>query len=185
MKILLIDNGTTLLEKLQKLIPGIEVTKKINDINLDNDLNYDLLVLSGSSHYCVTYDKRIFSKEIELLKNFPKAVIGICVGAELLADMFGAKLIQLEEPIKGKRIINFNTPNIFDKNKIEVFENHNWAIIEPSGDIEIIAQSENGIEIFKSKNRPIYGLQFHPENLVDETEGDEIFLNLLNNIQTI
>ncbi len=48
MKIVLIDNGTTLLEKLRDLIPGDEVVLSQSCEGIvAND--YDVLVLSGSS----------------------------------------------------------------------------------------------------------------------------------------
>lgn len=43
--------------------------------------------------------------------------------------------------------------------------------------------SKDGVEIIKHKQKIIYGFQFHPEMFPDQTQGDELFANLINLVQ--
>ena len=184
MNILLIDNGTTLLKKLQDLIPGSEVTQKWNNVVFENDKDFDLIVLSGGSAFPVFGNDAQCANERELIKNFSGPIIGICFGAELIANTFGGQLVELPEKVKGLREISvIKDDPIFSGNKsLEVYESHGWAIKSLPEDFEILATSKNGIEVFKSKLKPIYGFQFHPENMTDVGGGDEVFLNAINRL---
>ena len=51
MKILLIDNESSLLDKLENLIPGNEIVHKWNDLEGVKDENFDLIVLSGGRKF--------------------------------------------------------------------------------------------------------------------------------------
>lgn len=70
----------------------------------------------------------------------------------------------------------------FENKEIPVFESHRFAIEKISNVIEALATSDHGIEMIKHKDKPIYGLQFHPESFIDKTQGDEIFLKILENL---
>lgn len=172
MRILLVDNGSNLLPKLQKLIPDKEVTVTSDGIESINE--YDLIVLSGGPHN-VSED---FNKEIDAIKS-GKPIIGICFGCELIASTFGGEIKELPEEQKGIYEITLEDAKLGGPKKIKVYEGHKKFISKVPKEFEVLAKSEKGPEIIKHKNLPIYGLQFYPENLVDETDGDELFLNLL------
>ncbi len=184
MKVLLIDNGTSLLDKLQELIPGIEIIKKWNNI-LDSDLNYfDLVILSGSSNSSVVWQHEDFKDEINLIRSSKVPLIGICFGSELIAYSFGGSLRELTTRHKGIRSINIVDDFGFHKPVISVYENHRWIIDKMPQEFSVLAKSDDGPEAIKHINLPIYGLQFHPENFVDITEGDEFFLGILSKFST-
>lgn len=180
MKVLLIDNGSNLLSKLQELIPGSEVTVKYNDIKLSDSNNFDLIVLSGGGKHNILFEEDFFREEISMVRS-GKPVVGICFGCELVARAFGGELVELPENQKGVYEIE-----ILDKTlgsgSIKVYEGHRWAISKVPNEFEVLAKSETGPEIIKHKTLPIYGLQFHPENMVDKTAGDELFLKLLSKL---
>jgi GMP synthase-like glutamine amidotransferase len=177
MRILLIDNGSNLTQKLQDLIPGNEITEKFGGFKLEDSDNFDLVILSGGQHN-ILFENDSFSEEIKLVKS-GKSVIGICFGCELIARAFGGELIELPEEEKGIFEIEILDKSLGDKN-MKVYEGHRWAVSKVPEEFEVLAKSERGPEIIKHKILPIYGLQFHPENMVDETEGDDLFLRLLS-----
>lgn len=186
MRILLIDNGTTLLEKLQKLIPGNEVVQQpqnISNVGLDN---FDLIVLSGSRDLTVKYNGEHFEKEIEMIRTAQIPIIGICLGCELIATAFGGTVKRLDVRHSGIRKINAvlddQTLGLQSGTVHNVYEGHRWIINTIPSDFEVLAISEDGPEIIRHATRPIYGFQFHPENLVDQTTGDELFLNLFSKL---
>ena len=178
MKILLIDNGTTLINKLKELIPGDEVVHSYNDFDKDTE-GFDLVILSGGSKYQLLGNEDKFEKEIKFIKEAKIPIIGICFGYELIAHAFGATLKELPENKKGIYEVEILDEKL-GKGKIKVFESHRWVIDKLPDVFGILAKSDDGPEIIKHKEKSIYGLQFHPENFVEETEGDELFLKLLS-----
>lgn len=178
MKILLIDNGTTLLNKLRKLIPGEEIVHTFDDFDIDTTA-FDVAILSGGSKYQLVGNEDKFAKEIDFIKNTKIPIIGICFGYELVATAFGATLKELSEEKKGMYEVQ-----VLDKNLgegiIRVYESHRWIISTLPSVLEVLAVSNDGPEIIRHKERSVYGMQFHPENFIEETEGDELFLKLLS-----
>jgi GMP synthase (glutamine-hydrolysing) len=178
MRILLIDNGTTLLNKLKQLIPGDEIVHTYDDFDKDTN-NFDLVILSGGSKYQLVRNENVFEREINFIRNTTKPVIGICFGYELITLAFGATLKELPENKKGIYEIEIIDEDLGTR-KIKVFESHRWVVDRLPGVFDVLAISEDGPEIIKHKEKFIYGLQFHPENFTEETEGDELFLKLLS-----
>ncbi len=178
MKVLLVDNGSNLLNKLQELIPGSEVTVGFGDIKSLDSNNFDLIVLSGGGKHNILFEEDSFGEEISIVRS-GKPVIGICFGCELIARAFGGELVELPENQKGIYEIEI-LDKTFGSGSIKVYEGHRWAISKIPDEFEVLAKSETGPEIIKHKTLPIYGLQFHPENMVDKTVGDELFMKLLS-----
>lgn len=182
MRILLVDNGTTLLEKLKLLIPGEEIVRSPQSISLQESAQFDLIVLSGSKDLAVTYDTEYFKKEIELIQSTQVPIIGICLGCELIATAFGGTLKRMEERHTGIRRIDIVAEGLLNKSSIDVYEGHHWIIDSLPEGFDVVATSPSGPEIIRHQTRFIWGLQFHPENFVNETEGDEIFMNIFARI---
>jgi GMP synthase (glutamine-hydrolysing) len=180
MKILLIDNGTDLLPKLQKLVPEEVVTKKFGDLKADDAMDFDLVVLSGGGNHNILFEHEAFNEEIAMLRS-GKPIIGICFGCELIAFAFDGELIELPEEQKGIYDVEVLDESL-GVGVIKVYEGHRWAVSKLPEDFSLLAKSERGPEIIKHKTLPIYGLQFHPENMVDETQGDELFIKLLSHL---
>ncbi len=187
MRILLIDNGTTLLEKLRMLIPGEEVVRSPENISTEDIVGFDLIILSGSKDFTVMYDGEHFKKEIELIQNTQIPVIGICLGCELIATAFGGTVRRLDERHSGIREITSIKDDAIlglrnSESLLKVYEGHRWIIDKMPQDFNILANSSDGPEIIQHNTRPIWGFQFHPENFVDQTTGDEIFLRLFSKL---
>ncbi len=178
MKILLIDNGTTLLNKLRELIPGEEITHTFDNFDTDTT-DFDLVILSGGSKYQLMGNEDKFQKEIDFIKTTKIPIVGICFGYELIAIAFGATLKELSENKKGMYEVQV-FDEVLGKGIVRVYESHRWIVDTLPDIFEVLAVSNDGPEIIKHKEKIIYGLQFHPENFVEETEGDEVFLKLLS-----
>ena len=181
MRILLIDNETTLLTKLQALIPGDKVVRRYSSLCEADSDSYDLVILSGGSHFPIEGNEEKLKSEIDLIKNSHRPIIGICFGCELIAYSFGSTLSRL--PRKQKGIVEIEViadPELFGgRDSFTAYENHRYTVERLPNDLVALARSDHGIEAIKHKTRHIYGLQFHPENFVEQTYGDEIFFNLL------
>jgi len=180
MKILLIDNGTKHLKRLIRLLSGneIEIVPLFSDY--PNLKTYDLVVLSGGSMFSIVTNPEAFSQEINLIKSSNKPIIGICQGCEIIAYALGSKLVLINPKARGVKNIEFvKNPYLNFTDPIKVYEAHHWAVKKLGKDLIGIAKSKSGYEIIKSKSHEIWGLQFHPEMLLDKTVGDEIFTKVV------
>ncbi len=180
MNILLIDNGSTLEKKLELLLPATKIVRKSESVLIGDAEESDVIILSGSATLAVKYDYEKFANEIQIIITIQKPIIGICFGCELISRAFGGEVRELARRDKGIKKIQILDKTLFDKSEIEVYENHKWAISKLPDDFLVVAESETGPEIIKHKDLPIYGFQFHPENMVDQTEGDELFRKLIS-----
>ncbi len=182
MNILIIDNNTIHLQELEKLLSEYQTkTIKPKEIKNTDTNNYDLIILSGSSKSSVIDSLDEYKDEVNLIQNSHLPIIGICFGHELIAYIYGSKLQRRDTKVHGIMKITPSDSDIFKELKnIEVYEGHQWVVKEISPKFESLATSKYGYEIIKYKNRPVYGLQFHPEVFLDRTVGDEIFRNIIS-----
>ncbi|XKT74157.1 MAG: type 1 glutamine amidotransferase [Patescibacteria group bacterium UBA2163] len=187
MNVLLVDNGTTLQEKLKQLIPGEESVLCFDAFSEKNTEDADVVVLSGSSLGPLYGNEEKYKAEIEFIQNTTKPIIGICFGYELIIHALGGVLKKLDEHEIGTVQIHvlkdlelfYRTPTF------QAFENHRWGTGELPAEFEVLAESDHGPEVIRHKTRPIYALQFHPENHTDTSFGDELFLNIFNRLKNL
>ena len=70
----------------------------------------------------------------------------------------------------------FNVPE-----KIKVFEYRQYAVNKMGENFKILATSAYGIEAIKHNKLPVYGVQFHPEVILENKRiGRKILKNFLN-----
>ncbi len=182
MKILLIDNGTSLLNKLKTLIPGDEVVERFDAFHHADAAAYDLVILSGGSLFSLIGNEDKFAEEYACIRSGSKPIIGICFGFELVLTAFGGSLKKLQVKENGVKEIEIKDPRVYTKPFISVYENHEWGGDFIPETVDVLAVSAQGPEIIKHKEFPIYGMQFHPEHCVDTLEGDEVFFNIVKQI---
>lgn len=183
MKILLIDNGSSFLDKLSELIPGQEIICKWDNISDIKTEDFDLVILSGGHNFEIEGNEKRLEKELNLIRNTKKPLIGICYGCELIAKAFGGVLEKSLDKHKGIIDVSFTDESILKRGgKVKVYENHSWIIKTLPTNFVSLAHSEHGPEIIKHRDLPIYGFQFHPEKCVEETEGGEVFLSVLDSL---
>lgn len=181
MNILLVDNGTTLLHKLERAIPHEVVVKTWNHLKGIVWKDFDAVILSGGSLFEVVEGKDRLQDEIRMIHDTQKLLIGICFGCELIAETFGARLEK--DSVDHVGVIDIEIASdgeIFDgQRRFSVCEHHRWLVKDLPKEFHILATSQHGIEMFRHASRPIYGLQFHPEQFEHAQDGEKIFLNIL------
>lgn len=188
MRILIIDNGTHYKKRLNGLLNGHDITiVQHRDVNLDlHDQGFELIVLSGAygTHSVKYYGDKILAHEQEFIRGAKVPVIGVCYSAQLIAHMYGARLSTLPggHRFKGvKTIWNIKqTPfDFFEFGNGRVWSSQRWRITDLPNDLEAWCASATGVEVFKHRNKPIYGLQFHPEHYTAHKDGQLIFNKIL------
>ena len=114
-------------------------------------------------------------------------ILGICLGHQSIAQHFGATIIQAKEMMHGKtstiEVIK-NTPIFIDIPRHFTATRYHSLIVDPAtvtDDMTITATSkeDKAIMALEINNKPIYGIQFHPESILSEY-GKEIIGNFLN-----
>lgn len=110
-------------------------------------------------------------------------ILGICLGHQALNLSFGGTLKKGKRPMHGivSVVKQLQADHIFNgiKQRFNVVRYHSLVIDVLSNDLVSLSQSEDDeIMIFKHRNLPIYGIQFHPESILTDF-GLKILYNWL------
>lgn len=186
MKILLLDNYDSFTYNLAQLITENSTCKlevrRNDEITLDEVEYYDKVVLSPGPG--LPKESGILC---DLIQSYytKKPIFGVCLGMQAIAEVFGGKLINLEEPMHGVSTSISHTKSKLFKNipeKFSVGRYHSWAV-EPSSissEFTISAVDKKGIVMaIEHQKHKLSGVQFHPESILTE-QGKTIIINFLN-----
>ena len=187
MKILLIDNYDSftfnLFHYLSALKADVEVYR--NDKITEKEIiknKYNRIVISpgpgnpNQSGNCLKIVKKLY-------KKIP--ILGVCLGHQIIGQVFGSKIIQAKKLMHGKTSkINSNRIGIL-KSLPKIFEatRYHSLIIDKKtlpNNLEITAQTKDGIIMgIMHKKYNIHGVQFHPESIKTQI-GIKILKNFIN-----
>ena len=187
MKILLIDNYDSftfnLYHYLSSLNTQVDVVR--NDKINSNEIikkKYNKIVISpgpgnpNQSGNCIKILRSLY-KELPFL--------GVCLGHQIIGQVFGSKIIQANKLMHGKtsKIISKKTGIL--KNLPKTFEatRYHSLIINKkslSKDLEITAETKDGLIMgVRHKKYNVHGVQFHPESIKTKL-GIKILKNFIN-----
>ena len=172
-KIILIDNYDSFTFNLYHYLSSLKVNVDVirNDQITSNQIlkrGYNKIVISpgpgnpNQSGNCLKIVKSLY-------KKIP--ILGVCLGHQIIGQVFGSKIIQ------AKRLMHGKTSKIISK-KVGILKNlpksfeatrYHSLIIDKrslSKHLEITAESEEGlIMAVQHKNYDVHGVQFHPESI--------------------
>ena len=173
MKIILIDNYDSFTFNLYHYISSFKTSV---DVSRNDEINekeilkkkYDKIVISpgpgnpNQSGNCIKIVKSLY-------KKIP--ILGVCLGHQIIGQVFGSKIIQAKKLMHGKtsNIISKKTGIL--KNLPKSFEatRYHSLIIEKktlSKNLEITAESKDGLIMgVQHKEYDVHGVQFHPESI--------------------
>ncbi len=190
MRILVFDNYDSFTYNLVHIIRelGYGNTMEIfrNDkIALEEVARYDKILLSPGPG--LPADAGIMESLVRTYAN-EKSILGICLGHQGIAEVFGARLYNLPYVLHGvtkiARLECDKEPIFRDvPGSVRVCRYHSWAVDAASipDDLEITAvDEENVIMGLKHKNLDVRGLQFHPEAYLTQ-HGIKMIDNWLKN----
>jgi anthranilate synthase component 2 len=116
-------------------------------------------------------------------KNIP--LFGVCLGHQAIAQAFGGKVVRAPKPMHGKiSNIAHNRKGVFKDipSPYPVTRYHSLIAEKQSlpDCLEITAQTDDGLIMALShKEKPVHGVQFHPESISTEN-GHKLLENFLN-----
>jgi anthranilate synthase component 2 len=185
-KILVIDNYDSFTYNLVHYLEDLDcdVTVKRNDrLSLEEVDAYDKIVLSPGPGIP---DEAGLLKAIIKQYAPTKSILGVCLGQQAIAEVFGGTINNLDEVFHGVATnisITVDDEPLFnglDKN-IDVGRYHSWVVdANLPEDLEATSIDENGeIMSLRHKKYDIKGVQYHPESVLTP-KGKQILENWLN-----
>lgn len=162
-----------------------------NLVHLLQELNQEYIVVRNDKFelsYVNQFDKILLSPGpgipeeagllLDVIRTYAptKSILGICLGQQAIAEVFGGRLFNLPKPLHGV------SSNIIVTDKGEkLFKNfpsdskigryHSWAVEEDSlpDTLKVTAVDENGIIMaLKHQEYDVRGMQFHPESVLTD-----------------
>ncbi len=125
---------------------------------------------------------------LEVIKTFAQTtpIFGICLGHQSIAQAFGGDVVRAKNMMHGKtsQIVVDEKTQIFETlpNEFRATRYHSLTVKKETLPTCIIATShskdDNEIMSLQIKDKPIYGVQFHPESIMSEY-GHEMLANFL------
>ncbi|OHD69158.1 MAG: glutamine-hydrolyzing GMP synthase [Spirochaetes bacterium RBG_16_49_21] len=137
------------------------------------------VILSGGPSS--TYEKNAPAASPEIFRlGIP--VLGICYGLYQIVEAFGGTIVSAKSKEYGRAIIEIRQDSPLFRglsDKEQVWMSHGDKVVSPPPEFIVIASSENAeIAAIESRDKKIYGVQFHPE-VYHTIQGKRILENFL------
>lgn len=183
-KILILDFGSQYTQLIARRVRELNVYSEIHPYNNIPEVDDSVkgIIFSGSPFS--VRDKASPRIDIESLAS-KAPILGICYGAQLLAQENGGEVLPANHREYGRANINILEDDVLLKgmdNGSTVWMSHADTITTPPKDISIIANTNDiPVAAYKFNNKDIWAIQFHPE--VTHSEQGAILLgNFVNSI---
>ena len=187
MKILLIDNYDSFTFNLYHYLSSLKAKVEVfrNDEVNEKEIikkKYNKIVISpgpgnpSQSGNCLRIVKKLH-------KKIP--ILGVCLGHQIIGQVFGSKIVQAKNLMHGKTsIIKSKRIGILKKlpKEFEATRYHSLIVEKKtlSKDLKITAETADGIIMgIKHKKFNVHGVQFHPES-IKTLIGIKILKNFIN-----
>ena len=188
MKILIIDNYDSftynLVHMVEKITGNFPTVFRNDEISVAEVENYDIIMLSPGPGIP---DEAGIVKEVIKTYASTKPIFGVCLGLQAITEVFGGKIINLDDVFHGVA----TEMKVTDKNAI-IFKDipekfmaaryHSWSATDKDfpKEIQVTARDEEGgIQAIEHKVFPISAVQFHPESILTDV-GEQIVTNFIN-----
>ena len=172
-KIILIDNYDSFTFNLYHYLSSLRVNVDVirNDQISSNEVlkrRYSKIVISpgpGNPNQAGNCLKIVKS----LYKKIP--ILGVCLGHQIIGQVFGSKIIQAKKLMHGKtsKIMSKKTGVLENLPKTFEATRYHSLIIDKkslSKDLEITAETKDGLIMgVRHKKYNVHGVQFHPESI--------------------
>lgn len=186
MKILVIDNYDSFTFNLVHLLNecGEDPVVWRNDkFKLEDVEEFDKILLSPGPG--VPSEAGLL---LEVIKTYApsKSIMGVCLGVQAIAEVFGGSLYNLSYPVHGRA----TAMQVLDKEEklfrdlpqtFNIGRYHSWAVSNDGLPDELTVTAKDGegvIMALRHKQYDVRGVQFHPESVLTEN-GKQMIANWL------
>jgi len=187
MKILVLDNYDSFTYNLVHIIRALGHSMDIyrNDkISLEEVKKYDKILLSPGPGIP---DEAGIMKAVVKEYGPTKSILGICLGHQGIAEVYGAKLFNIPKVLHGVTstgMVKDRSEYLFDNvsDSFQATHYHSWAVLPESipSDLIVTAVNEEGLVMgLRHARYDVKGLQFHPESIMTP-EGPRMIESWIN-----
>ena len=178
MSIVIINNFGQYNHRISRTLTYLGIENKLisNTTSIDEikDLNPEGIILGGGPSI-----ENIGNCK-EIIQQMDVPILGICLGHQIIAEVFNGETKSAEIESYAQIEINIIEESELFKDmgdSVKVWASHKDEVVKLPDNFKILANSDKcSIEAMKHNEKPIYGIQFHPE--VQHTpRGGEIFEN--------
>jgi GMP synthase (glutamine-hydrolysing) len=182
-KVPVIDNGGQWTHREYRVLRDLGADSRIvpNTATLE-ELDADAILLSGGALSLEGSDAPL-GRVGEWIDRVTVPVLGICVGHQFLGRHFGGSVTRASSPEFGRVALDIDTADdpLFRgvPRRLTAWASHNDQVtVLPPGWRALAHSAACPVQAMVHPDRPIWGVQFHPE--VEHTEhGREILANFL------
>jgi GMP synthase (glutamine-hydrolysing) len=182
---------------LGRMREGVEIlTEPFHAVSLKRvkSLNPSHIILSGQSHPWDRYTPESLAGVLEVIKKAPQPMLGVCGGHQQIALAFGAPIglmgrlepgegYQGAKRERGYSPVETNGGGIFKNlpGEITVWHSHFDEVKAlPKGFRRTASNETCSIQAMEHAERPLFGVQFHPELFDGEhPDGRKVLENFL------
>lgn len=188
-KILILDFGSQYTQLIARRVRELNIYSEIvpyNKIPTFDD-SIKAIILSGSP-FSVKEENALHVDLDQIIGKKP--VLGICYGAQYIANYYGGTVMRSSKREYGKAALSrrYNDDPFLNEVEInsQIWMSHGDTIKQIPDGFELLAGTESiDVAAFKAEDgkfdAPVYGIQFHPE-VTHSLDGKDILRNFLVNI---
>ncbi|MEM8526633.1 MAG: glutamine-hydrolyzing GMP synthase [Bacteroidota bacterium] len=184
-KIVILDFGSQYTQLIARRIRELNVYSEIIPYNKEIvfDGSVKGIILSGSP-FSVTDERALHVNLEPILSQRP--TLGVCYGAQYIAHNLGGRVEASEKREYGRaNLASVQQSDALFQNialDSQVWMSHGDTITQLPAGFELLASTSSiPVAAFKQKDRPVYGIQFHPE-VTHSLEGKQLLSNFVLNI---
>lgn len=139
---------------------------------------WDAILLTGTDMPPQRH-RGLYDREMNMIQVASCPVLAICGGHQILALAFGGSVGLLDEPLYGRVRVRTRQPDPIVhqlEGDFTVFTKHKYYVQEVPEEFDVVATDTtiDSAYIIKHQQRPLYGVQFHPER---RNQGTQILRN--------
>ena len=185
-KIIILDFGSQYTQLIARRVREMNVFCEIYPFNKLPELDESIkgIIMSGSPFS--VKEENALKVDLDSFVN-QRPVLGICYGAQFVADYYGGEVARSEKREYGKATLSdFDHSDPFFhqvEDQTQVWMSHGDTILGLPDGFEVLARTESiPIAAFRGANgrfkQALYGIQFHPE-VYHTLEGFQILKNFV------
>ena len=125
---------------------------------------------------------------VSAIRRWGKTIptLGVCLGHQAIGEAYGGKVVRAKTLMHGKTSrITHDGKGLFANvpDPLEVMRYHSLVVETDSlpAELEVVARSKDDpteIHAMKHRQHPVWGVQFHPESILNQ-HGKDILRNFL------